>query len=160
MSSPPHETNTADRRHGGREPVDRLAADAASDPGRQMTAATLTILVLSVALATTGQLLLKAGMNEVGVESLGPGDIPFLLRSVFTTWQLLLGLAAFGASAVFWLLALSSVPLSTAYPMVSLSYVFILTFSYLVLGERPSLTVWAGALFVMAGVSLIGIGQR
>ena len=94
-----------------------------------MTAATLTILVLSVALATTGQLLLKAGMNEVGVESLGPGDIPFLLRSVFTTWQLLLGLAAFGASAVFWLLALSSVPLSTAYPMVSLSYVFILLFS-------------------------------
>ncbi len=124
-----------------------------------MEPATIAILLLSVVLATTGQLLLKAGMTEVGQLQLDVSGVLGLLRSVVTTWQLLTGLAAFGTSALFWLVTLSRVPLSTAYPIVSLSYVLILGFSTLLLGERPPLTVWAGALLIMAGVSMIGIGQ-
>lgn len=124
-----------------------------------MTPTTIAILLLSVVLATTGQLLLKAGMNEVGQLSLGPAELLGLLGSVVTTWQLVVGLVSFGASAVFWLVTLSRVPLSTAYPIVSLSYVLILAFSSLVLGERPSATVWSGAVLIMVGVSLIGIGR-
>lgn len=124
-----------------------------------MEPATIAILLLSVVLATTGQLLLKAGMTEVGQLQLGTSEVLGLLRSVVTTWQLLAGLAAFGTSALFWLVTLSRVPLSTAYPIVSLSYVLILGFSTLLLGERPPLTVWVGALLIMAGVSMIGIGQ-
>lgn len=125
---------------------------------RRMDIATILLLLTSVALATTGQLLLKAGMNEVGV--LGAGDFVELARSALTTWQIVVGLAAFGASAVFWLLTLSRVPLSTAYPMVSLSYLLILAFSVLVLDERPTATVWVGAGLIMTGISMIGIGQR
>lgn len=125
-----------------------------------MDLTTITILLLSVVLATAGQLLLKAGMTEVGQLQLGVGEVVGLLRSVATTWQLLLGLVSFGASATFWLVTLSRVPLSTAYPVVSLSYVLILAFSYLILGERPGPTVWTGAVLIMIGVSLIGIGQR
>ena len=125
-----------------------------------MDAGTIALLLLAVVLATTGQLLLKAGMNQVGVLEFGLSEVVTLVRSVFTTWQLFLGLLAFGASSVFWLVTLSRIDLSIAYPVVSLSYVFILGFSYLFLDERPSIVVWGGALLVMAGVSLIGIGQR
>ena len=126
-----------------------------------MTATTAAILLTSIGLATAGQLLLKSGMNVVGeIANLGLGDLLGLIGKVLTTWQLSLGLLFFGASAVFWLITLSRVPLSTAYPVVSLSYVLILAFSTIVLGERPSLTVWLGALLVMGGISLIGIGQR
>lgn len=123
---------------------------------------TIAVLLTSVALATGGQLLLKAGMNRVGevtdvLAALGVGG---LLLRVVTTWQVLAGLTAFGLSAVFWLVTLSRVPLSTAYPVVSLSYVLILGFSVLVLGERPSPVVWVGALLVMSGITLVGIGQR
>ncbi len=123
-----------------------------------LTGGTFGILALSISLATTGQLLLKTGMDRVG--ELALTEVGRLIGQILTTWQLLLGLSAFGASALFWLIGLSRVPLSTAYPIVSLSYVLILTFSWFVLGERPSPIVWIGAFLIMAGVSLIGIGQR
>ncbi|MFP5310284.1 MAG: EamA family transporter [Actinomycetes bacterium] len=126
-----------------------------------MTLETLAILLLSIALATAGQLLLKAGMTDAGAAvELSPGALVQLVGTILTTPKLLAGLAAFGSSALFWLVTLSRVPLSTAYPIVSLSYVLILGFSTLVLGERPSLTVWGGAVLIMTGVSMVGLGAR
>lgn len=123
---------------------------------------TVLLLVTSIGLATGGQLLLKAGMTEVGdfSEVLAAAGVTGLLSRMLTTWQVVGGLGVFGLSAVFWLLTLSRVPLSTAYPAVSLSYVLIIAFSYFVLNERPSPAVWAGVLFIMLGISLVGIGQR
>lgn len=122
---------------------------------------TILILLLSIGLATAGQLLLKAGMTDIGViEGVSVGDLVTLVRSVVGSWKALLGLALFGLSALFWLITLSRVPLSTAYPMVSLSYVLILTFSTLVLDERPPLLVWVGVALIMSGISFVGIGQR
>jgi drug/metabolite transporter (DMT)-like permease len=133
--------------------------EAAPPPGeRRVDLTTILLLLASVSLATTGQLLLKSGMNEIGVLDLT--DVGQLIRSALTTWQLLTGLTVFAASAVFWLLTLSRVPLSTAYPIVSLSYLLILGFSVLVLDERPNATIWTGAALIMSGISLIGIGQR
>ncbi len=123
-----------------------------------LTLSTFAILMTSILLATTGQVLLKTGMERVG--ELSVGEIGTLLGQFFTTWQLVVGMGAFGMSSIFWLIVLSRVPLSTAYPIVSLSYVLILTFSWFVLGERPSVIVWVGSFLIMAGVSLIGIGQR
>lgn len=123
---------------------------------------TVFILLMSVGLATAGQLLLKAGMNRVGeiTEVAATSGVVALLTKVATTWQVIAGLGVFGLSAVFWLVTLSRVPLSTAYPVVSLSYVLILVFSSVVLGERPSPLIWTGAVLIMFGISLIGLGQR
>jgi drug/metabolite transporter (DMT)-like permease len=138
-----------------------LLPDTRDQGTPRVTLETFAILLLSIALATAGQLLLKAGMTDAGAAvELSPGALVSLVGTILTTPKLLLGLAAFGSSALFWLVTLSRVPLSTAYPVVSLSYVLILGFSTLVLGERPTPTVWAGALLIMGGVSLVGIGAR
>lgn len=131
-----------------------------TSPGATVDLSTVIVLFTAITLATVGQLLLKAGMTEVGAIDISASGIGTLIRGALTTWQILAGLAAFGASAVFWLVALSRVPLSTAYPIVSFSYLLILGFSVLVLDERPSVTVWTGAGLIMVGISLIGIGQR
>lgn len=126
-----------------------------------MTLTTWLALALSIVLATTGQLLLKAGMAATGVEvALQPRALLSLIPTVLGSWRLVLGFLSFGTSSLFWLVALSRVPLSVAYPVVSLSYVIILGSSIVLLGERPTLTTWTGALLVMGGVALIGIGQR
>lgn len=126
-----------------------------------MTLTTWLALGLSITLATAGQLLLKAGMDATGATiALEPRALLALVGTVLGSWRLLLGFLAFGTSSVFWLAALSRVPLSVAYPVVSLSYIIILGSSVVLLGERPSLTTWSGALLVMFGVALIGIGQR
>lgn len=123
---------------------------------------TVAVLLTAIGLATGGQLLLKAGMDRVGevtalVRSLGVGG---LLLRVVTTWQVVAGLGLFGLSAVFWLITLSRLPLSIAYPVVSLSYVLILAFSVVVLGERPTPLVWTGVILIMLGISLVGVGRQ
>lgn len=136
--------------------------DHDSQPARPGASRMSTILILgtAVTLATAGQLLLKAGMTRVGsIDDLDLAQLPSLLTQVATTWQVPLGLVAFGASAAFWLVTLSRVPLSTAYPVVSLSYLLILGFSVIVLGERPGPIVWSGAVLIVGGISLIGVGQ-
>jgi drug/metabolite transporter (DMT)-like permease len=119
-------------------------------------------LLSAISLATAGQLLLRAGMDRIGEIALfrSPGDVLTFAGHILSTWQVMLGLVLFGCSAVFWLISLSRLPLSVAYPAVSLSYVLILVFSYIVLGERPSLLVWSGAGLIVIGISLVGIGQQ
>jgi drug/metabolite transporter (DMT)-like permease len=121
-----------------------------------MTLQTLVVLFLAIGFATAGQLLLKEGMNQIG--ELGVSDIPALIQGVVTTWQSMLGLALFGLSSVFWLITLSQLELSTAYPFVSLSYLIILAFSVWVLNERPPLITWGGAGLIMIGIMMIGLG--
>lgn len=138
-------------------PLRRGDKDPDVDSGLDL--ATLLILVLAVSLSTAGQLLLKAGMDDIGeIAGIGPGQLVGLVGSVLTTWKALLGLAAFGASSLFWLVVLSRVPLSTAYPFVALSYLIILGFSTWVLHERPPVVTWAGASLIMTGIVLIGFG--
>jgi drug/metabolite transporter (DMT)-like permease len=125
-----------------------------------LTPQTLTIMITSICMATAGQLLLRAGMESVGLVELTGESLSTAMRSAITTWQVLAGLGAFGLSAGLWLISLSRVPLSTAYPFVSLSYVFILLASVVILGERPLLLNWVGAGLIMSGIIVIGIANR
>lgn len=111
------------------------------------------LLLVSIGLGATGQLLFKAAaqtmapFSELGV--LG------LLTTMFTSPKILGGFACFFVSAVLWILALRSVPLSLAYPMVALSYVIIFAGSYFLFGEPVTWRHWAGALLIVAGILLI-----
>jgi drug/metabolite transporter (DMT)-like permease len=66
-----------------------------------------------------------------------------------------LGLFLYGLSAVFWMTVLSRVDLSFAYPMVGFSYVIVLLFSALLLGEQVSPLRWLGTLVIVLGIVLV-----
>src|SRR3712207_5344539 len=82
------------------------------------------LLVISVGFAIAGQLTLKRAMEHVGrigtAQVTAPADT---LARVAKEPLLWVGLTLFGVSAAFWLVVLSHVPLSVAYPVVGLSYV-------------------------------------
>lgn len=121
-----------------------------------MSIRTVILALFSVFLATAGQLLLKAGMGRVGYiggDRLGkPVD---LMIQVATTWQVVLGLALFFLSAVFWLLVLSRVPLSFAYPFAGLAYVLITAFTRFILNEQVPGLRWVGIALIIAGILLV-----
>ena len=103
----------------------------------------------------TGELLLKHGMNQVGLLSLELGVvIPSLLRA-FTNRYVVLGLGSIFIGAIFWLSVLSRVHLSYAYPMLSISYLLIVFASWLVLGEPLSLTRVVGVVIIIGGVFVV-----
>jgi multidrug transporter EmrE-like cation transporter len=55
---------------------------------------------------------------------------------------------------------LSRVPLSVAYPFVGLSYVAIVAFARIVLGEHVPLLRWAGVVVVAIGIVIVGLSFK
>ena len=68
---------------------------------------------------------------------------------------MLAGVGAYAASSIFWLVLLSRVELSYAYPALSMGYVLITLVSVFFLGEQVSALRWAGVLVISLGVFLI-----
>ena len=64
------------------------------------------------------------------------------------------GIVLYAVSMIFWLLVLSRIDLSLAYPMLALSYVGVMLVSLFVLGEKVTAVRWIGAAFIMLGVIL------
>ncbi|HZL05861.1 MAG TPA: hypothetical protein VFE45_10680, partial [Coriobacteriia bacterium] len=108
-----------------------------------------TLIIASVILAAAGQVLMKLGMA-----SLGGGDFTSTIASGLTEPLVLLGLACYAASSVSWLIVLSRVPLSVAYPFGALSYVAVVVVA-LATGEHVSGLRWLGVALIVGGIWLI-----
>lgn len=116
---------------------------------------TIVFILASVCAGVAGQLALKYGMSQLGAQSLSPSTLTSMLTRIILSPWVVLGLAIYGAGTFFWLMVLSRVELSFAYPMLSLSYVLIIASSWLFLGESIGLLRIIGVVTIMAGVIFI-----
>ena len=113
----------------------------------------LMLLLVSIALGAGGQLLFKGAARTLPAFSeLG---LVRLITTMFTTPLILGGFACFFVSSVLWIVALRSVALNVAYPLVALSYIIIFVGSYYLFSEPLGWRHWAGALLIVAGIVLI-----
>lgn len=115
----------------------------------------LALILTSTIFGVVGQLTLKKAMTDLGPLTLTAKHAPGLALRVFTTPTVVLGLTIYVAATFFWLLALSRVQLSYAYPFASLSYVLIVGASWLLLSEHPSPLRLGGMAVIMFGVFLV-----
>ena len=111
--------------------------------------------MLGVLLNATAQLLLKAGTNRVGefafsIENLVPIGMKLALNP-----PILAGLGCYGVSVVVWVLALSRVPVSVAYPMLSIGYVINAVAAWMLFGESLAAQKLVGIGFIIVGVFLV-----
>lgn len=117
---------------------------------------TSLLALASVFMATTGQFLLKSGMEKVGYVGTDRLSKPVTLAlQVIRTPQVLIGLGLFVLSALAWLIVLSRAPLSFAYPFAGLTYVLITLVSRFVLHESVPGLRWVGILLIIAGVLVV-----
>jgi undecaprenyl phosphate-alpha-L-ara4N flippase subunit ArnE len=122
-----------------------------------LTIGSLALVLFSVIAASSGQLLLKHGMQLATTRARDSGG-SLVIAAATTPW-VLLGLVVFAISAVVWLAALSRVPLSLAYPFNALGFLVILTASVLVLHERANLWTWGGTTLVVAGLVIVVLSK-
>lgn len=114
------------------------------------------MIFFSISLAVVGQLLLKSGMNKVGPISITQArNAAATAMSIVSNVQVMGGLALYFMSALVWLIVLSRVNLSFAYPLIGSSYIVVMLSSRLLFGESISAVRWAGAAFISLGVVLI-----
>lgn len=113
------------------------------------------LLAMCVILPVISQLVMKKGMNIVGeFNSDNIFDLSFLVNT-FSNFHVLLGVFLYAINSVFWLMVVSKLPVSKAYPAVSLSYVIIIIAAYFVIGEPLTIKKVLGSLTIVAGVFII-----
>ncbi|HZQ71781.1 MAG TPA: SMR family transporter [Burkholderiales bacterium] len=109
-----------------------------------MTLFSFSFILAGVLLNAAAQLLLKAGTNAV----------PLGLRLAAEP-HVLGGLACYVVSVAVWLVALSRVPVSIAYPMLSIGYVVNAFAAWYLLGETLSPMRLAGIGIIVLGVFIV-----
>jgi drug/metabolite transporter (DMT)-like permease len=120
-----------------------------------MTNAAFLFLLTGVLLNAAAQLLLKAGTNRLGVITLSSGNWPSTLMQMASEGYFIAGIAFYGISVLVWILGLSRVPVSVAYPLLSLGYVVNAIAAHYLLGEAVTAQRWLGIGFIIAGVYLV-----
>ena len=109
-----------------------------------MSLVSFSILLVGVLLNAAAQLLLKAGTNAM----------PLGLRLAIEP-HILGGLACYVVSVVVWVIALSKVPVSMAYPMLSIGYVVNALAAWYLLGEAVTPMRFAGIGVIIVGVFMV-----
>lgn len=120
-----------------------------------MKAADFGVLFFGVLLNAAAQLGLKAATRAAGpIRVEWPGLWHSTAQAFAVPW-LWAALACYAMSVIVWLVGLSRVPVSQAYPLLSLGYVINALFAWWLLGESLTAQRLIGIGVVIAGVALI-----
>ena len=114
---------------------------------------TILLGVVAILLLSTGQTLLKLGLNQIGGVSLTSG-LQAVGKLLQTPW-VALGLFFYMASTVLWLDVLSKLDFSMAFPMMGLNYVFVLLIGHFVFHEPVGLTRIMGVVLILTGIFVL-----
>jgi multidrug transporter EmrE-like cation transporter len=120
-----------------------------------MTLSALALILTGVLLNAAAQLFLKAGTNTLGVVSFSASDWLGQALRVGTNPHIVGGMFCYAFSLVAWVMALSRVPVSIAYPMLSIGYIVTAIAAYFLFGESLGLSRWLGIGFIIIGIWLI-----
>ena len=120
-----------------------------------MTSSAFAFLFTGVLLNAGAQLLLKAGTNALGVISLTRENWWDVLWKMGTQGHFVAGVACYMVSLLVWIMGLSRVPVSVAYPMLSLGYVINAIAAFYLFGETVTVARWLGIGFIIVGVWLV-----
>jgi len=113
------------------------------------------ILCCGVLLNALAQLGLKAATRVTGPLVATDGRLWQRGLDLLVVPSLWYALAAYGLSVIVWLVGLSRVPVSQAYPLLSLGYVINIGLAWWLLGEVPNVQRVAGILVIVLGVVLV-----
>ena len=111
----------------------------------------LPLALIQSALLAIGQVFLKYGLQRM---------VSFdwnwtFFKSALLNWQFAMSGITIGAASLLWMYIIRQFPLSLAYPMGSLSYVFTMLFAILFFHENVDIVKWIGLFFIITGCILL-----
>lgn len=120
-----------------------------------MSAVSFVLVLTGVLLNAAAQLLLKAGTNSVGTFDFSLANAAPVGWKLATEPHIVGGLACYVVSVVVWIMALSRVEVSVAYPMLSVGYVVNALAAWYLFGEAVTPTRLAGIGIIVVGVYVV-----
>jgi len=113
------------------------------------------LVFISVAGMTTGQLLVKKGILQVGGFPQNLSELAHFFLRAYTNPYVISAVFLTIVVALAWILAVSKAELSYIYPFMALSYVLVTLFSLLIFKEDVTVLRWAGIVAICIGVFLV-----
>ncbi|MEH6626485.1 MAG: EamA family transporter [Motiliproteus sp.] len=120
-----------------------------------INASQLFLIILCVIIIASGQILFKV----VGLRSVDDFSAQSLLSDHVTLGTLLFALTLYMISTFLWIHILRTVPLSTAYPFMALSFVLVPLSSWVIFKEPMSWSDGTGATLIVLGIVLMSRGS-
>jgi drug/metabolite transporter (DMT)-like permease len=121
----------------------------------------LLILLIGLVFESTGIVLLKKGMTEIGeINAVNASEIFRAAKAGITNPRVLLGVFF---EALFFgclLILMSKSDISFLWPLTALSFIFATFAAMWFLDERVSTVRWAGVAFIMIGAALISYSEH
>lgn len=120
-----------------------------------VTLPAFTLIMIGVLLNAVAQLALKASVRDTGsIELSASSAVPVAGQLMSEPW-LWVGLFCYGISVIVWILALSRVDVTIAYPMLSVGYVVNAIAAYALLGESLTAGRLIGIGIIILGVTVL-----
>jgi drug/metabolite transporter (DMT)-like permease len=112
------------------------------------------VALLSIMLGAFAQLFFKKGINRLDIKEYNHIFLKFM-----TEWHILTGILCYGFSLLLWFYVLSQLPLSKAYPLVSIGYVISIFLGYYLLNEQITIFKFIGVVLISLGVLFISLSK-
>lgn len=113
----------------------------------------VALVLVTVCLNAASQVLMKEGMNRVSRSSVLDG-VELLMAAALNPW-VVLGVLSMAASMCTYLIAISRLDISFAFPFISLAYPIVLTYGYFVLAEQMGPLRIVGIAVIVLGTLLV-----
>lgn len=120
-----------------------------------MKLADFSVLLCGVLLNAFAQLWLKAATRVSGPLVATDGHLLGKALQLLAVPSLWYALTAYGVSVIVWIVGLSRVPVSQAYPLLSLGYVLNIGLAWWLFDEVPNVQRVLGVGVIIAGVVLV-----
>src|SRR6516225_1419090 len=121
----------------------------------------LLILLIGLVFESTGVVLLKKGMTEIGeLKTVSFSEVARAVRAGAANPQILLGVLFEALFFACLLVLMSKSDISFLWPLTGLSFVFATLAAMIFLGEKVSAIRWAGVIFIVIGAALISYSQH
>ena len=114
-----------------------------------------SLILCGVLLNAFAQLLLKGGVRQLGHFDFSVANAWPVASTLATNWPIIGGLACYVVSVVVWILALSRVEVSIAYPMLSIGYVVNAGLAWYLFDEAVGPQRLAGIAVIIVGVIIV-----
>ncbi len=120
-----------------------------------MNLVSFSLILTGVMLNAAAQILMKMGTNAIGHFEFSTANIVPIGWRLATEWHIVVALFCYAISVVVWILALSRVQVSIAYPMLSLGYVAVAFATWWLFNEPLTATKLAGIGVIIVGVVIL-----
>ena len=121
----------------------------------------LLVLLIGLVFESTGVVLLKKGMNQIGdVKQISAAEVARVVRSGATNANILLGVFFEALFFACLLILMSKSEISFLWPLTGLSFVFATFAAILFLDERVSAIRWIGVVLIVIGAVLISYSEQ